>query len=380
MQSALGSQKEWEFAPFSGHPQHDTIWAMVCGTDGHIYVGLCCEYTGGGIAQLYRYNVKKRKLEHCADMGRVTGEPATNGHAAQGKIHFSLCPTSDGLLYGTTHATTPPLGDAVWCPYGMWDDPVKSYPGGHMFRYNPRTGEALDFGILYPHEGLPFLLLDEKRQRFYGITYPKAHFFSVNMTGRDLVDYGRVSSWYPIGMTLDTKGNLFLGDTNARLIKYDVRQGKLVFLHSRSYANPWNRSRRFSWLCNLTLVEEDGKIYGTNYCNDHFFRFDPGENKPQFEDLGPGLDGRPARMIRGLVPDGKGHIYYTTVREGCAPEGEECIFTRYTIRTGRKEALSVLKVNGISFRSWLAVRDFNGNIYMKGGGKPLTLAIYRPTR
>jgi hypothetical protein len=249
-----------------------------------------------------------------------------------------------------------------------------------MFRYDPRTGEALDFGILYPHEGLPFLLLDEKRKRFYGITYPKAHFFRVNMAGRDLVDYGRVSSWYPIGMTFDTKGNLFFGDTNARLIKYDVQQDKLIFFQSQSYTNPWNPSRRFSWLCNLTLVEADGKIYGTNYCNDHFFRFDPNEEEPQFEDLGPGLDDQPSRIVRGLVPDGKGHIYYTTFGEGWTPDEEGRIFTSYTIRTGKKEALGVLKVNGILFGSWLAVKDFDGNIYMKGGGKPLTLAIYRPNK
>ena len=379
MQSAPVDQKKWELVPFSDHPQHDSMWAMVCGTDGHIYVGLCCEHTGGGIAQLYRYNVKKRKLEHCADMAQVTGEPAAGGHAAQGKIHFSLCPTSDGLLYGTTHATTPPLDDKVWSPYGTWGDPVKSYPGGHLFRYDPRTGETLDFGILYPHDGLPFLLLDEKRKRFYGITYPKAHFFSANMAGRDVTDYGRVSSWYPIGMTFDAKGNLFFGDTNAGLIKYDVQQDKLIFFQSRPYANPWNASRRFSWLCNLTLVE-DGKIYGTNYCNDHFFRFDPNEAAPQIEDLGPGLAGPASGIVRGLVPDGKGHIYYVFFREGWSSNGEGCIFIRYTIRTGKKEALGGLRVNGIAFGSWLAVKDLDGNIYMKGGGKPLTLAIYRPNK
>ena len=368
MDMPLIDSKEWELVPFAKHPGHDSMWSLLSGTDGHIYIGLCQEHTGGGVAQLYRFNVGTRGLEHLADMAEVSGESADGTHAPQGKIHFSLCQTTDGRLFGATHCTTPPVGHTVWNPYGMWDDPVLGYPGGHIFRHDPRTGETLDFGIIFPNEGIPYLVLDESRNRLYGITYPKAHFFRVDLTGRNLVDYGRISSWYPIGMAFDRRGNLFTSDTNSRLIKYDVGQDRLVFFRSTPYANPWNRSNRFSWLCNLTLVE-DGLIYGTHYSNDHLFRFDPAVEEPRFEDLGPGLPGVSRRLVRCLVPDGRGHVYYIV---------DTSVFVRYTIGTGTKENLGRLEIDGRSFCSWLGVTDHAGSIYMKGPLAPISLAVFKP--
>lgn len=376
MKWPLVDQDKWEFVPFKDHPAHDSMWSMTRGADGNIYVGLCCEHTGGGIAQLYRYNVRKRRLEHCADMAEVTGEPAGNGHAAQGKIHFSLCPSSGGKIFGSTHCTTPPSGHRFWNAYGMWGDPALNYPGGHIFQYDPRTGITEDFGVIFPNEGIPYLLLDEERKRLYGITYPKAHFFRVNLQGRGLVDYGRVSSWYPLAMAFDSGGSIFTSDTNSRLIKYDVKRDQVVFFKSAPYAHPWNRSRRFSWISNL-IMAEDGKMYGTHYCNDHLFRFDPSDERPQFEDLGPGAPDAACQMLRALVPDNKGHIYYMAYPQG-EFDVEQPLFVRYTIRNGGKEVLGALEVHGNIVSSWLGVCDRSGNMYFKGKGRIICLAIYRP--
>jgi hypothetical protein len=367
----LVDRRKWELVPFSEFPKHDTIWSMTLGADGHVYIGLCCEHTAGGIAQLYRYHVSKRRLEYCADMAKVTGEDPGDGHATQGKIHFSLCPASDGTIFGTTHCTTPPVGHKYWNAYGMWGDPVHNYPGGHIFQHDPHRKKTVDFGIIFPNEGLPYLLLDERRQYLYGVTYPRAHFFRANLQGRALVDYGRISSWYPLAMVFDNAGNIFTSDTNSRLIKYDVRQDRLYFFDSAPYAQDWNHSRRFSWISNL-LLAEDGNIYGTHYSNDRLFRFNPRARRPSFEDLGPGLPDMGCSMLRALIPDSAGHIYYTA----CAPEGRFLI--RYTIHSGRKECLGLLRVRGKNIQSWMGVCDRAGNIYLKAGNRPVSLAIYRP--
>lgn len=377
MKYPLVDRRQWEIVPFRKHPLHDSIWALVRGADGHIYIGLCCEYSGGGVAQLYRYNVASKKLEHCLDIGEVTGEPASNGRATQGKIHFSLCAASDGSIYGSTHCTTPPLGHTVWNPFGMWDDPLLSYPGGHIFRYDPKSGKAVDFGIIAPHEGLPLMVLDEKRQRLYGITYPKAHFFHTNLAGRDQVDYGRVSSWYPIGLCFDSRMNIFFSDTNSQLIKYDVKQDRLIFTHQTPYANPWNASRRFSWMSNLNLAE-DGKIYGTHYHNVHLFRFDPREDTPRIEDLGEAADPGTCRMLRCLVPDGHGRIYYIACTLPSGKRPGPYLWCCYHIETGEKEVLGQLRIRGVTPSSWIGVTDLDGNVYIKGNGRPMTLAIYHP--
>lgn len=370
------NQKQWELVHFKKHSEHDSIWSMVRGVDGHIYIGLGQEFTGGGVAQLYQYNVTTRKLEHRADLADVTGEHAGNGHATQGKIHFSLCAASDGNIYGTTHCTTPPAGHLVWNSYGMWDDPLFNYPGGHIFRYDPKTGKTVDFGVVFPNEGLPFMVLDEKRDRLYGITYPRAHFFRVNTAGRGLVDYGRISSWYPIGLCFDAKMNIFFSDANSQLIKYDLKQDRVIFLRRTPYAEPWNRSKRFSWISNLNPAE-DGKIYGTHYCNDHLFRFDPRQEVPEIEDLGPGVPERRSTMLRCLIPDGRGHVYYSAGPQAGATN-QQRLFVRYHIRTGRKEVLGEMSVGKTGLSSWIGVLDRQGNIYIKGSNRPITLAIFRP--
>lgn len=370
------STKQWELVPFAKHPTHDSIWSMVRGADGHIYIGLCEEFTGGGVAQLYRYNVERRKLEHLADLARVCGEPADNGHAPQGKIHFSLCAASDGSIYGATHCTTPPMGHRVWNAYGTWGDPLLSFTGGHLFRFDPATGKTVDFGIIFPHEGIPFMVLDETRDRLYGITFPKAHFFRVNTAGRDLVDYGRISSWYPIGLSFDSDMNVFFSDTNSQLIKYDVRRDKVLFLRRTPYAEPWNRSKRFSWVSNMNQAE-DGMIYCTPYCNDHLSRFDPRRESPEFEDLGPGVPERPSCLLRCLVPDGRGRVYYSAgARVGL--DDRPNLFARYEIATGRKEVLGEMRVGRTKLSSWIGVVDLQGNIYIKASGRPMKLAIFHP--
>lgn len=370
-------KKHWEVVPFKDHPTHDSIWSLIRGADGHIYIGLCEEHTGGGVAQLYRYNVQLRRLEHLLDMAKVTGEPAKNGHATQGKIHFSLCAASDGSIYGATHASTPPLGHKCWNAYGAWHDPCVSFIGSHVFRYTPKTNAVIDFGVIFPNEGIPFMVLDEGRGRFYGVTYPKAHFFRMNLVGREIIDYGRVSSWYPIGLTFDSKMNIFTSDTNSWLIKYDVTQDRLFFLRKAPYAEWWNRSKRFSWISNMNMAE-DGMIYGTHYSNDHIFRFDPNAGELEFEDLGPGVPERPSSHLRCLIPDGHGHVYYQAIGKGGSLQDQGQLFVRYSIATGEKKIIALLMHNDYPLGSWIGVTDLDDNMYMKGGGQPMTLVIYRP--
>jgi hypothetical protein len=178
-------------------------------------------------------------------------------------------------------------------------------------------------------------------------------------------------------MALDADGNVFIGDTNARLIKYDVRQDRLIFFDSATYSYPWNPTKRFSWLCNFNMAE-DGKIYGTNYRNDHLYRFDPKEAEPQFEDLGQALPGVESKGPRSLAPDGRGHLYYTIFPSGVTYEEGLPVFVRLSLSTGRKEVIGTLCVDGIRISSWLAVLDREGNIYMKAADSPISLAIYRP--
>jgi hypothetical protein len=367
------SPRHWEAVEFTDHPKHDTIWTITKGHDGQVYVGLCLEGTGGGVAQVYTYDTAQRRLRHLADMGTVTGEPPDNGHATQGKIHFSLCHASDGKLYGATHCTTPPMGQSLWSPLSMWGDPDMSFPGGHIFRHDTLTGESVDYGVITPNDGIPYLMLDEKRQCLYGATYPKAHFFRCSLQGRDFKDYGRISAQYPISMVFDTEGNLYTSDVNSGLIKYDVARDKLIFLGQRPYAHPWNTDARYSWVTDMCLAQ-DGWIYGLTYSNGHLFRFDPREETPQIVDLGEALPGMSAEMIRCLVPDGQGGLYFLA-----QPAGVGTVLARWDLASGKAEALSLFELDDKKYFTWLGVCGDDGTLYFATIHRlPCALLIYRP--
>lgn len=370
------SPRHWEVVVFEDHPLHDTIWTITLGKDGHVYIGLCLEGKGGAVAQLYMYDTQQRHLRHLADMGEVTGERADSGRATQGKIHFSLCQASDGQLYGATHCTTPPIGHTIWSPLSMWGDPVMNFPGGHIFRHNTVTGESVDFGVITPHDGIPYLMLDEARGFLYGATYPKAHFFRVNLQGRDFKDYGRLGAQYPISMVFDEAGNLYTSNIQAQLIKYDVAADELVFLNTRAYTHPWNTDGRYEWITDMCLAQ-DGCIYGLTYSNDHLFRFDPRRDRPEMEDLGPVLPDERISTIRCLVPDRQGHLYFLAQPTGRDRSGS--IVARHDLATGRSEALWVMEYRKQKYFTWRGVCGDDGTMYFATVGRiPCCLLIYRP--
>ena len=343
------------------------------GHDGNPYIGLCLEGSGGGVAQAYMYDTKGRRLHHLADMGEATGEPADSGHATQGKIHFSLCHSRDGKLYGATHCTTPPIGHTIWSPLSMWGDPDMSFPGAHIFRHDVLTGETVDYGVITPNDGIPYLMLDEERQCLYGATYPKAHFFRCNLQGRNFRDYGRISNWYPISMIFDTVGNVYTSDVNSGLIKYDVAQDKLVFLDTRPFAHSWNTDARFSWVTDMCLAQ-DGWIYGLTYSNGHLFRFDPREDKPDIEDIGQMLPDMSVEMIRCLAPDLDGRIYFLAQADGVGT-----VLARYDIETRESVALNMFEINDEKYFTWRGVCGPDGTLYLATIHHiPCALIVYRP--
>jgi len=251
-----------------------------------------------------------------------------------------------------------------------------SFPGGHIFRYDTLTDEAVDFGVITPNDGIPYLMLDEERGFLYGATYPKAHFFRANLQGRDFRDYGRLSSMYPISMVFDSVGNLYTSDANSRLIKYDAGRDQLVFLDTQPYSRPCNTDSRYSWVTDMGQGP-DGWIYGLTYSNDHLFRFDPREESPEIEDLGPGLPGTPCGTLRCLVPDRQGNLYY--LAQPSVAQRPGALLVRYDVARGERVPVGVMELKGEVYSTWRGVCGQDGTLYLATIGRvPACLLIHRP--
>lgn len=163
---------------FKELPVHDTCWSITTGSDGNIYIGVCSELTGGQSVFIVQYNPVNGKTEYLLDVASALGEPSDSGRAPYSKIHYCLLPSSDGKLYCATHCSGLPINHPVWRPWHTWDDPEKMHPGFHIFSFDPKTEELVDFGIMSPNEGSRAMALAEKRGLLYGITWPRDLYFA----------------------------------------------------------------------------------------------------------------------------------------------------------------------------------------------------------
>jgi hypothetical protein len=181
---------------------------------------------------------------------------------------------------------------------------------------------------------------------------------------------------YPISMVFDEAGNLYTSDMNSRLIKYDAARDRLVFLDTRPYAHPWNTDSRCSWITYMGRAP-DGRIYGLTYSNDHLFRFDPQDESPRIEDLGPGVPGTPCETLRCLVPDREGNLYY--LAQPTAPEGPGSLLVRRCVASGETRVVGRMEVNGEVYGTWRGVCGRDGTLYLATVGRvPACLLIHRP--
>jgi hypothetical protein len=86
----------------------------------------------------------------------------------------------------------------------LWKDvrtPYEKYPGGHIYMYDPATGDTEtyretdpapleDLGVPVPGNGVYAMTMSPDRKTIYGISYPDAHFFVFDIATRQTRDLG----------------------------------------------------------------------------------------------------------------------------------------------------------------------------------------------
>ncbi|NIA08009.1 MAG: hypothetical protein GWP14_10335 [Actinobacteria bacterium] len=264
---------------FSELPVHETIWSITTGADGKIYAGICGELTGGLSVFLVRYNPDTARYEYLLEVGPALNDPANNGRAPQSKIHYSLIPASTGELYCATHCSGPPLEQRIWRPWHTWDDPERMFSGFHIFRYDPATGDMNDFGVMHPNEGCRAMALAEKRQKLYGVTWPRDHFFVFDIKERRYQDLGRIGDINPQSIWIDAEENGYTIDDLGQMVKYCADEQRLMHLDVRIPSEPGLPCSVYD-----TVPAPDGRgVYGVTWnmekthSPDRLFRYDPAE-------------------------------------------------------------------------------------------------------
>jgi len=222
-----------------------SITSLLTARNGIIYGG-----TTGEESYLFLFDPEINKVRH---LGKIPGQEG---------IHHALVEDKDGFIYlGTGRnmfeeisLSKGGIGSEETVSKTLWEDIKKhfnDYPGGHLFRYNPQTGnqqvklpdmscELEDLGIPLAHNSIYALTINPAGDEIYGITYPDGHFFVYNIESKKFTDLGAVDEkivfhgperyWrsLPRALVCDHSGKVFFSGTKGLIRYYDPVSQKLI--------------------------------------------------------------------------------------------------------------------------------------------------------
>jgi len=193
--------------------------AIVCDKDDRVYVGTAF-YGSYGSLLMMDPRRRPKKLEVVASIKDIVREDLTYGINTQSKTHTRLICDNQGHIWGATKQGNEIFG--VRPELGELSD---GFPGGHLYCYNPKTGIAIDHGILKKQQGVMTGAYDPKREMLYYRTEPLANFISYNIKTGEVCDKGRVGSLTRY-IDIDKWGNVWIPATGS-IVKYDVERDEM---------------------------------------------------------------------------------------------------------------------------------------------------------
>jgi len=352
------------------------ITSLLGHTNGLVYGAT----SGRTQAYLFLYSRYTNKVKPLGKIADATG------------VHHGMVEGSDGSIYISTglnmlapvRLTAKFKGGDRAIERQLWKDitgPYTNYPGGHIYRYRPRMEDLQpglsvgspyapgmmekqwdtrdsytnndqaaveDLGIPVPGESILATAINPEGTRIYGITYPNAHFFVLDLASgktRDFGDFltekvydGPERQWrtVPRALHVDPKtGCVYTSGDNGLIICYDPQNDTLSSTAMRLPGEYFVGLNAYSYpVVENFAVAADGPVYaGTS--QGHLIRLDFAARK--LTDLGKP---RVQRRVRAITVGHDGLVYLL------AGEFERtCRLYTYNPRDGGFSELGVLAVD-----------------------------------
>ncbi len=365
------------------------ITSLLAASNGKVYGG-----TSGEQAYLFMFDPGINKVRH---LGKVKDQAGIHHALAEDKNGCIYIGTSKSILdeikmhqYGPDHPSNPTedlidwrnvetdfehsypdhvryemnqSGAAIGYQYLdmiLWNDiknHFKDYPGGHLYRYNPKKSdrrvklpdmecELEDLGIPVPKNSIYALTVSPEGDVIYGLTYPDGHFFIYDITGKKFKDMGEIDKdvtfhgperhWrsLPRALICDDSGRVYTSSTDGALVYYCPHSEKIL---STGLAIPSDRYHAHISI-DYAVVEyfakdSSGLIYGGS-SDGYLFSFNP--NKTELINLGKL---RVPRRLRCLAVGKDGKVYMIA---GERMTSRPCQFYSYNPQNGGFQDLGLL--------------------------------------
>ena len=200
--------------------QESGYFSIIEGHNGNAYIG-CAKY--GVNAYLVEYNPLKNIVRMVVDVHRIL-RTAVTGFAAQAKIHTRNNVGESGKIYFGSKQGYPEKGEKR-----------EDYLGGCVFAYDPKTGEAENFGNPKKHHGVISVTPDESRGLIYvstcddGRPVESSHFMVYNVKKKTYRDLGDMQHSYAF-IVLDHKGRAYHPVFGGKIARFDPDKDKLEIL------------------------------------------------------------------------------------------------------------------------------------------------------
>lgn len=257
------------------------ISALITGANGYIYGA-----TSGKQAYLFLYDNLINKVR---PLGKI---PNTQG------IHHTMVEDSKGNIYigtGLNLLDEIPLtrdfpGGHRAIETQLWKD-IKAYhegfEGGKILKFNagkysekvylPEDNANVDIvGTVQKNNSIYALTIDKARDIIYGITYPEASFFSLNLKDNKLTDYGTMfdtlvysgpeRSWRSVSRSLLClkNGNVLTAAKDGLIAIFDPAIGKFNYTTMRIPGEYWESWNYIGFPVIEQLIEDKNDIiWGT---------------------------------------------------------------------------------------------------------------------
>ena len=152
------------------------------------------------------YDPRSNKVTEVFDLDKesaIFSNAETPGH---GKIHANIQADSQGNIWtaGYMGASYDHEFGNAWFP--------KSYAGGAVVKYDPRTKKVDYYGIPNPYGGLVALYLDEKRSTVHGFSVDRGRYFRLNTQTRELRRYETNGRFGIREMIVDREGMCYFAN------------------------------------------------------------------------------------------------------------------------------------------------------------------------
>ena len=250
--------------------------ALECGRDGKVYVGTAWY---GGSAHLVRFDPDNAQWDKIFDAHAVTRERRT-ALGAQGKFHAKILVDGDGVIWAATKH-----GNEAWEQRSEFGEDATGYPGGHLFSYDPKTGQVVDHGILMKQNGMISGSIDVERRRLYYISDPKGHLLVYDIDRNTVRDLG-YTGFIPRYTAIDKQGRVFThgggttevnygwiptGAKTPYLCMYDPATDKLYQL---AVTTEGPGADEYAWPYVLVASADGKRLFGAAIGGKYVFDFD----------------------------------------------------------------------------------------------------------